>query len=288
MALLDGAVVFITGGARGQGREHALWSAREGADVVVTDICSDMDTVPYALGTQEELDETVRLVEKQGQRAIGIAADVRSQDAMDDAVAQAVAAFGRVDALIANAGILSLDYLWTMSEKMWQDMLDVNLTGVWHTVKAVMPHMIEQRSGSIVLTSSNNADDPDATIAHYSASKAGVIMLMKTIALEGAPYGIRCNAIKPGFINSPMTSWQGMLDLYAGHEGGTPEDMRHAGYSFNALPTPMQEPDASARVAVFLNSDLASYVTGQHFFVDSGHSVLPRTNMDAVVPPAEA
>ena len=288
MGLLDGRVVFITGGARGQGREHALWSANEGADVVVTDICANMDTVPYPLSTQAELDETVRLVEKVGGRAIGVTADVRSQRDMDDAVARAMSEFGRVDALIANAGILSLDYLWTMSERVWQDMLDVNLTGVWHTVKAVMPHMIEQRSGSIVLTSSNNADDPDETIAHYSAAKAGVIMLMKTIALEGAQYGIRCNAIKPGFINSPMTSWQGMLDLYAGHEGGTDEDMRHAGYSFNALPTPMQEPDASARVALFLNSDLASHVTGQHFFVDSGHSILPRTNMNAVVPPASA
>ena len=286
MGLLDDMVVFITGGARAQGREHALWSAREGADVVVTDICSDISTVPYSLGTKEELDETVRLVEEQGRRAIGVRADVRSQHDMDDAVAQAIAEFGRIDALVANAGILSMADLWTMSEEVWQDMLDVNLTGVWHTVKAVMPHMIEQRSGSIVLTASNNSDDPDATIAHYSAAKAGVIMLMKTIALEGAPYGIRCNAIKPGFINSGMTSWQGMLDWYAGHEGGTAEDMRRAGYSFNALPTPMQEPDASARVGVFFNSALASHVTGQHFFVDSGHSVLPRTNMDAIVPPA--
>ena len=287
MGLLDGAVVFITGGARGQGREHALWSAREGADVVVTDICSDMDSVPYPLGTHDELDETVRLVEKLGQRAIGIKADVRSQQDMDDAVAQALAEFGRIDALIANAGICNLGYLWEMSDAVWQDMLDVNLTGVWHTVKSVMPHMIERRGGSIVLISSSNADDTEETIAHYSAAKAGVIMLMKNVALEGAKYGIRCNAIKPGFINTPMTSWQGMLDWYAGHEGGTLEHMRQAGYSFNALPTPMQEPDATAKVALFLNSHLASYVTGQHFFVDSGHSVLPRTNLHAVVAPAE-
>jgi NAD(P)-dependent dehydrogenase (short-subunit alcohol dehydrogenase family) len=226
-------------------------------------------------------------VEGLGRKAVGAVADVRSQQSLDDAVAQGIAEFGKIDALIANAGVLSADAVWSLSEQMWQDMIDVNLTGVWRTAKAVIPHMIERRGGSIVLTSSSNADDPDGLIAHYSTAKAGVVGLMKSIALEVAPYGIRCNAMKPGFINSAMTSWQGMLDLYAGHEGGTLEHMRQAGYHFNALPMPMQEPDAAARVALFLNSDLASNVTGQHFFVDAGHSVLPRTNLQAVIPPAE-
>jgi SDR family mycofactocin-dependent oxidoreductase len=284
MGLLDGKVVLITGGARAQGRAHALVSAHEGADIVVVDIATDIDTVPYALSTKDELAETVRLVEETGRRALGLVADVRSQQALDEAVARAIAEFGQIDALIANAGILSIAPAWELTEEQWQDMIDVNLTGVWRSAKAVLPHMISRRSGSIVMTASSNSDDPDPGIAHYGAAKTGVIGLMKCIALEVAPHNIRCNAIKPGFIDSPMTSWQGMLDSYAGQPGGTIEDMRRAGYYFNALPTPMQPPEASALTALYLNSDLARYVTGEALLIDSGHKLLPSMNAGAVVP----
>lgn len=284
MGLLDGKVALITGAARGQGRAHALVSAREGADVVITDIGYDIDTVPYALGTKDELAETVRLVEQMGRRAIGAAADVRSQEALGEIVERAITELGRIDILIANAGILSTAPVWKLTDEQWQDMLDVNLTGVWRSVKAVLPHMIERRSGSIVLTSSANGEEPEGHVAHYTAAKHGVLGLMKSTALEIAAYNVRCNAIKPGFIATPMTSWQGMLDGYAGHEGGTPEDMRRAGYHYNALPAPPMQPEAPALSALYLNSDLASAITGTAVDVDSGHRLLPHMNLNPVIP----
>jgi SDR family mycofactocin-dependent oxidoreductase len=287
MGLLDGKVAFITGAARGQGRAHAVASAQEGADAVLVDIASDVATVPYAMAAKEELLETARLVEAAGRRAVHVVADVRSQQELDDAVRQGIDELGKIDILIANAGILSAAPVWEMTEQQWQDMLDINLTGVWRSVKAVLPHMIERRSGSIVLTSSANGEEPDVAIAHYTAAKHGVLGLMRSVALEAAPYGIRCNAIKPGFIGTPMTSWQGMLDLYAGHEGGTLEDMRKAGYYFNALPLPMLRPEASARTALYLNSDLAAEVTGVAIDVDAGHRMLPHYNMGAQIPDAD-
>jgi NAD(P)-dependent dehydrogenase (short-subunit alcohol dehydrogenase family) len=163
-------------------------------------------------------------------------------------------------------------------------MLDVNLTGVWRSVKAVVPHMIERRSGSIVLTSSQNGEEPEEGVGHYTAAKHGVLGLMKAVAQETARYGIRCNALKPGFIATPMTTWQEMLDRYAGHEGGTIDDVLRAGYSYNALPRPAMEADAVARAALYLNSDLAAEVTGTELEVDAGHRMLPHYNLNPAIP----
>jgi SDR family mycofactocin-dependent oxidoreductase len=280
MGLLDGKVALITGGARGQGRAHAVASAREGADVVVVDIGSQITTVPYALGAKEELDETVRLVEELDRRAIGVVADVRSQAALDEVVDRTIAELGRIDILIANAGILSIGRVWEITDEQWQDMLDVNLTGVWRSVKAVLPHMIERRSGSIVLTSSQNGEEPEEGVGHYTAAKHGVLGLMKAVAQETARYGVRCNAVKPGFVATAMTTWQEMLDRYAGHEGGTTEDVERAARSYNALPGPAMTPEAIARAALYLNSDLAAEVTGTAVDVDSGHRMLPHFNLE--------
>jgi SDR family mycofactocin-dependent oxidoreductase len=283
MGLLDGKVVLITGGARGQGRAHAIASAREGADVVVVDIGTDISSVPYALGQKDELEETVQLVEQLGRRALGVVADVRSQQEMDEVVRRAIDEFGKIDALIANAGILSVGPVWELTDEQWQDMLDVNLTGVWRSVKAVLPHMIERRSGSVVLTSSQNGEEPEEGVGHYTAAKHGVLGLMKAVAQEAARYDIRCNAIKPGFIKTAMTTWQEMLDRYAGQEGaGTIEHVVKAGYHYNALPRPAMEPEAAARAALFLNSDLAVDITGAAIDVDGGHRVLPHMNLEAL------
>ncbi|MGY1746533.1 mycofactocin-coupled SDR family oxidoreductase [Blastococcus sp. SYSU D00695] len=283
MGLLDGKVVLITGGARGQGRAHALLSAQEGADVVVVDIGTDIATVPYGLGQESDLQETVRLVEQLDRRALAVVADVRSQTALEEAVQRAIAEFGKVDALIANAGILSVGPVWELTDEQWQDMIDVNLTGVWRSVKAVLPHMIEQGSGSIVLTSSQNGEEPEEGVGHYTAAKHGVLGLMKSVAQEAARHGIRCNAVKPGFVNSPMTTWPGMLDRYAGQEGaGTVEHAVQAGYQYNALPRPAMAPEAIARAALFLNSELAADVTGVALDVDGGHRVLPHMNLEVL------
>lgn len=279
MGLLDGKVALITGGARGQGRAHALVSAREGADVVLVDIADQIGTVPYAMAREEDLAETVRQVEALDRRAISVVADVRSQQQVDGAVARGIAEFGHIDILIANAGIWTQGPFWELSEESWDDMIGVNLTGVWKSAKAVAPHMMERGSGSIVITSSVNGLEPGADYAHYVAAKHGVIGLMKNIALELAPHGVRCNSINPGAIKTPMTDHQGAWDMFAGHEGGTEADMMAGGYSFHALKgMTFLPPEVIANTALYLNSELAAAVTGVTIPVDAGHMILPGFN----------
>jgi SDR family mycofactocin-dependent oxidoreductase len=225
MGMLDGKVALITGGSRGQGRAHAVTSAREGADVIIVDIAAQLPTVPYQLATQDDLDETVKLVEAHDRRALAVQADVRDQGQLDAAVSRGIAEFGKIDILIANAGIWTRAPFWELTDDQWEEMIGVNLTGVWKSAKAVTPHMIERGSGSIVITSSTNGWEAGTNYAHYVASKHGVIGLMKNIALELAPYGIRCNSVSPGAIRTPMADHQGAWDMFAGHPGGTEADM---------------------------------------------------------------
>ncbi|MCJ0893828.1 mycofactocin-coupled SDR family oxidoreductase [Rhodococcus sp. ARC_M5] len=279
MGLLDGKTVLITGGARGQGRAHALVSAREGADVILVDIADQIATVPYAMAKESDLAETVKQVEALDRRALSVVADVRDQSQMDAAVASGIAEFGKIDVLIANAGIWTQGPFWELSEQSWDDMIGVNLTGVWKSAKAVAPHMIERQAGSIVITSSVNGLEPGQNYAHYVSAKHGVIGLMKNIALELAPHGIRCNSINPGAIKTPMTDHQGAWDMFAGHEGGTEEDMMAGGYSFHALKgRTFMPPEVIANTALYLNSDLAAAVTGVTIPVDAGHMILPGFN----------
>jgi SDR family mycofactocin-dependent oxidoreductase len=281
MGLLEGKVALITGAGRGQGRAHALVSAREGADVIVLDTDTSIETVPYELSSKDDLAETVRLVEQLDRRAIAVTGDVRRQEDLDAAVRQGIEAFGKIDILIANAGIVSMAPIWDITDEMWQDMIDVNLTGVWRSIKAVLPHMREQRGGSIVLTASTNAREPGDELTHYTAAKHGVLGLMKSVALEGAEYNIRCNAILPGAINTHQVQFQGILDRFAGQEGaGTPEHATFAGYHYHALAQTMMDPEVTAKTALYLNSDLASVVTGVGIPVDAGHAVLPGVNMN--------
>ncbi|KQS60117.1 oxidoreductase [Geodermatophilus sp. Leaf369] len=283
MGLLDGKVALITGGARGQGRAHALVSAKEGADVVLVDIADQIASVPYRMATQDDLAETVRQVEALDRRAIAVTADVRSQQQMDDAVARGIAEFGKIDILIANAGIWTQAPFWEITDEAWEDMIGTNLTGVWKSAKAVAPHMIERGSGSIVITSSVNGLEPGPDYAHYVSSKHGVIGLMKNIALELAPHGIRCNSINPGAIKTPMTDHQGAWDMFAGHEGGTEADMLEGGYHFHALKgMTFLSPGVIANTALYLNSELAAAVTGVTIPVDAGHMLLTGFNQAPV------
>jgi SDR family mycofactocin-dependent oxidoreductase len=279
MGLLDGKVALITGGARGQGRAHALTSAREGADVVLVDIADQLETVPYAMATADDLAETVRQVEALDRRALAVTADVRDQGQLDEAVRRGIAEFGKIDILIANAGIWTQGPFWELSEQSWDEMIGVNLTGVWKSAKAVAPHMIERQSGSIVITSSVNGLEPGLNYAHYVAAKHGVIGLMKNIALELAPHGVRCNSINPGAIKTPMTDHQGAWDMFAGHEGGTEADLIEGGYHFHALKgMTFMPPQVIADTALYLNSDLAAAVTGVTIPVDAGHLLLTGVN----------
>ena len=279
MGMLDGKVALITGGSRGQGRAHAVTCAREGAEVIIVDIAEQMSTVPYPMARQDDLDETVKLIEAYDRRALAIKADVRSQQQLDQAVTRGIAEFGKIDILIANAGIWTQAPFWELTDDQWEEMIGVNLTGVWKSAKAVAPHMIERGSGSIVITSSTNGWEAGLNYAHYVAAKHGVIGLMKNIALELAPHGVRCNSISPGAIKTPMTDHQGAWDMFAGHEGGTERDMMEGGYHFAALKgTTFMDPQVIADTALYLNSDLAAKVTGVTIPVDAGHLVLTPYN----------
>ncbi|NYE18148.1 mycofactocin-coupled SDR family oxidoreductase [Microbacterium immunditiarum] len=285
MGLLDGKVVLITGGSRGQGRAHAVTSAREGADVVIVDTLQQIGTVAYPMAQQADFDETVKQVEALDRRAVAVEGDVRNQADLDRAVSEGIAQLGKIDALIANAGIFSLAPAHEMTEEMWDDMIAVNLTGVWKSAKAVLPHMMEQGGGSIVVTSSINGLEPGANYVHYCAAKFGVVGVMKTLALEYARHGIRVNAVHPGAILTPMTSWQGAWDMMSGKPAGegTEEDMLEAGYSFHALKgAGFLSPQRIADAALWLNSDLASAVTGISVPVDAGHLLQPGYNPDPV------
>lgn len=279
MGMLDGKVVLITGGSRGQGRAHALVSAREGADVIIVDVVEDLSTVTYPLARKDDMAATVESVEALGRRIVAVEADVRYQDQLDEAVARGVAELGKIDVLIANAGIWTQAPFYELSDDQWEEMIAVNLSGVWRSAKAVAPHMIERKSGSIVMISSVNGLEPGPNFAHYTAAKHGVVGLMKTVALELAPHGIRCNSIHPGAVRSGMTENQMAFDMYAGGPGGTVDDLIRAGKHYGALKgTTFMPPETIANAALFLNSDLASSVTGVALPVEAGHLLMAGVN----------
>lgn len=279
MGLLDGKTAFITGAARGMGRAHAVRLASEGANIVAADIGRATAEVPYGLGTTSDFDDTVAAVEKVGGTIVGVTADVRSQQNLDEAVARGIERFGQIDICVANAGIFSLGKAWELTEKQWSDMIDINLTGVWRTAKAVLPHMIERRSGSIVLISSICGVAPSEGLTHYTAAKHGVVGLARNIALEAAEFGVRCNVILPGSVDTGMINWPGMYDRFAGHAGGEYLDLRRRGAQYHALaPSDVLDPDDIARAALYLASDLSRAVTGVVLPVDRGHLLLPGAN----------
>jgi SDR family mycofactocin-dependent oxidoreductase len=279
MGRLDDKVVLVTGAARGQGRAHAVTMAQEGAEIIAVDIDRQIDTVPYDTARAEDLQQTIAGVERLDRRIVAQVADVRSSDALDAAVRAGLETFGRIDVLVANAGIFSQARLWEMDEQTWADVMDVNLTGVWRTMKAVLPHMIERSSGSIVLISSVNGLRGNGGAAHYAATKHGVLGLMKSAVLELGPHGIRVNAVCPGLIDTPMTNWQGLYARMAGRPGADRSDYDRAARHYGilagqgALP-----PETIAEAAVWLASDAALGITGQAVVVDSGHLTMPGFN----------
>ena len=272
MARLDGKVALITGAARGQGRSHALRLAEEGAEIIACDICSQVDTVPYSMATPEDLQETARIVEDLDRRVVARQADVRNFDELQSVVEEGLSEFGKIDILVANAGIASYAPTWELTEEQWRDMLDTNLTGVWHACKAVIPHMIERgEGGSIILTSSTAGIMGLANLAHYTAAKHGVVGLMKTLANELGPYMIRVNSIHPTGVNTDMVQNEPSYRLFRpDKESPTREDAAEAFQTLNLLPIPWVETRDISNAVLWLASDEARYVTGMQLKIDAG------------------
>lgn len=271
MGKFDGKVVLITGGARGQGRSHALAFAREGADIAFCDIAAQLDSVPYRMARPEDLDETVKLVEELDRRCVAVRADVRDQGQVQAFVDQARTELGRVDVLLANAGIFSFSTIAEMTEDLWQEMIDVNLTGVYHAMRAVLPIMIEQGSGRIIATSSTAGKMGFPNVGHYVATKWGVIGLVKSVAQEVGANGITVNAICPTSVDTDMIQNEAAYRLFLPDaENPTREDAAPAFQTLNPIPVPWIEPVDISNAMLFLASDEARYITGETLAVAAG------------------
>ena len=261
---LEGKVALVSGAARGQGRSHAVRLAQEGADVIAFDVCSQLGTVPYAMATPEDLAETVKLVEDLDRRIVAREADVRDTAAVQAVVDEGVREFGRLDVVSANAGIVSFsENAWSLTDEQWDEMLAVNLTGVWKTVRAAVPAMIEAGNGGcIVLTSSTAGVKGMAGIGHYVSAKHGVVGLMRTLAVELAPHSIRVNTVHPTGVNTPMVINDFTAQFTATESG--------QGNMQNLLPVELVEAVDISNAIVWLASDEARYVTGVSLPVDAG------------------
>lgn len=275
---VEGKVAFITGIARGQGRSHAIRLAQEGADIIGIDLCETVPSIAryYDGATADDLAETVRQVEALDRRIIATKADVRDFDALKAAVDDGVAQLGRLDIVSANAGVFAFgDKTHEVTDADWQDVIDINQTGVWHTAKAVIPQLIEQGTGgSIVLTSSTAGLKGTPNVAAYTAAKHAVVGIMRTLALELAPYRIRVNTVHPTGVATAMilneATWRLFMPDVA-HP--TREQAAEVFRTTNALPVPWVEPIDISNAVLFLASDEARYVTGTELKVDAGYTV---------------
>jgi len=271
MGRVEGKVAFITGAARGQGRSHAIRLAQEGADIVAVDLCAQVESVAYPMATPKDLEETVAEVEALGRRIVAEQADVRDYAQLSRVLNEAVATLGRLDIVCANAGIYSQGVMADLPEQKWCDMIDINLTGVWHTCKAAIPHLVAAGGGCMILTSSAVALRPSINIGHYGAAKHGVVGLTRTLALELAKDMIRVNSVHPTGVDTLMIQNDAMYrQLAPGVEHPTKEDLATVLRSLNVLPIPWVEAIDVSNAVLFLASDEARYVTGVALPVDAG------------------
>lgn len=269
---LEGKVAFITGGARGQGREHAIKLAEEGADIITIDVDQQIENVPYATATAEDMKETVRLVEELDRRIIAQTCDVRDLDAMKDFVSKGVAELGRIDVVVGNAGIDIVGPWHSMSPEIVRTTIDINLIGVWNTVMASVPHMLKAgNGGSIILTSSANGLKAGPFNLAYNMSKYGVTGMTKSFAMELAKDNIRVNSVHPGGVDTPMA--QGIMGVEdSGFAVGMEENPNLAGMLSQWIPGMMPAREISNAV-LFLASDDSAWVTGHALAVDGGLSL---------------
>ncbi|PPJ02775.1 SDR family mycofactocin-dependent oxidoreductase [Nocardia nova] len=271
---VEGKVAFITGAARGQGRSHAVRLAEEGADIIAVDVCkpvSGTDLIPAS--TPADLAETVELVKGLGRRIVTAEVDVRDFDALKAAVDNGVEQLGRLDIIVANAGIGNGGAtLAETSEQDWNTMIGINLEGVWKTVKAGVPHLISGgNGGSIILTSSVGGLKAYPNTGHYVAAKHGVVGLMRTFAVELGANSIRVNSVHPTNVNTPMFMNEGTMTMFRPDlENPGVEDFEPVAKFMHVLPVGWVEPVDISNAVLFLASDESRYITGLPVTVDAG------------------
>lgn len=268
---LEGKVAFITGAARGQGRSHAVRLAKEGADIIAFDLAEQIECVPYPMPGPGDLEQTVKEVEALGRRIVARVGDVRDPGALCDVVAAGVSEFGRVDIILPNAGIAPHHHQETDPAAVWEQVIGINLTGVYHTVHAAVPTMIERgEGGSIVLTGSiagltGRGGTESGSWESYTAAKHGIVGLMRTWANWLAPHSIRVNVVHPTGVNTPMVVNDSLPEYF--------EHRRDAARRLtNLLPVTILEPEDISNAVAWLVSDEARYVTGVNLPVDAGFS----------------
>jgi SDR family mycofactocin-dependent oxidoreductase len=264
---LQGRVAFITGAARGQGRAHAIRLAREGADIIALDICAPVsESITYAAATPEELAETVRAVEAEGRKVLAREVDIRDDAALRQLVSDGVEQFGRLDILVANAGVLSWGRVWELTDEQWDAVIGVNLSGTWRSLRAVIPAMIEAgNGGSIVVVSSAAGLKATPGNGHYSAAKHGLVGLTNTLAIELAEFAIRVNSIHPYSVDTPMIEPELMMQVFAEHP-------RYV-HSFGPMllqPKGFMAADEVSDVVVWLAGAGSGTLTGAQIPVDKG------------------
>jgi len=265
MNRLEGKVAFITGAARGMGRAHAVRLAEEGADIIGIDNCSSLPTASYSGATLDDLEEAASLVKELGRRMVTTVVDVRDSKQLTAALRAGVAELGGLDIVVANAGICTAAKFWEISDEQWDEMIAVNLTGVFNTLRASVPILLEQgRGGSIIATSSTAGLRGLPFLGHYAAAKHGVVGLVKTLANEVAEYGIRVNSIHPTGVATGLNASE-LFELLQ------PRQDQLGAIFMNAIPTPpMMQPEDVAATVAWLASDDAKYVTGSQIAVDMG------------------
>lgn len=271
MGRFEGKSVFVTGAARGQGRSHAVHFAREGADVAVSDLCGQVATVPYEMSTEDDLAETVRLCEAEGARVVSGRVDVRDYDQVDAFGKRVVEELGKIDVLVANAGIFGNSKLIEMPPQMFRDMVDVNLTGVFNTLRCVIPGMVERQYGRIICTGSVCSLMGFPNVSHYVAAKHGVDGLVKSLAHELGPENVTINLLVPNGVGTAMILNQPTYELMS-PDNPTLEAAKPGMATGNAIPLPYVEPEDVSRVVLFMASDDARYTTGSAVKIDLGRT----------------
>jgi (+)-trans-carveol dehydrogenase len=266
--------VFITGAARGMGRAHALAFAREGARLVLCDACRQYKTVPYPLAQPEELVSLATEIERMGRPVLAAQVDVTDLAAMQALAEQAQRELGPIDIVVANAGLYSFAPSWELTEEQWDETVNVDLKGVWITCKVCIPQMLNRRSGKIICISSTAGIKGMANLAHYVAAKHGVLGLVKTLAIELAPYNINVNAVCPTSVDTVMCRNQALYDVFAGGPGpqATYEHMLELMNALNLFPDRnLLSPEAVSAAVLWLASDEARHLTGCALPVDAGY-----------------